>query len=548
MKQTKTILSVAKLPLSLLFLLLIYGPAESYFSNVNDFSFDIYDLLVMFVPVFIVCSIVVILMLFLANLVSNRMLSILLAISLGALLAFFVQGTFFSKNLPIIDGHIIDWSDYSYMRIQSILIWLFSFVFSFGLLIFANHERFQMLSSIIGGFTLAFLLLSSALSGVFNNGFIDKDDLIITAKNLASFSDEQNFIIILDDGIDAGIFNEIIESKPEIKDSLAGFTFYKDTLSCYNYTAYSVPQILSGEKFLCQENYYLYLRRAYSESPFFKELEDAGYSLNLYSYEVPKVYSWLERFDNIKGDHTVGGFVYPVNFVKTMFKLSGIKYFPYDLKTKCNVSPVSIMGDSTKKSSADSVNSNGLREFYDLVNSTEFMSGKTKNFSFIYLDGAHPPFDTLGDLSFSDSATYYDEVEASLTSISNYLEKLKETDVFNNSVILIMADHGNARWIYNDDSGRQNPMLLVKGINEHDEFKTNNTPVSYENLLTAFGKLLNGKTAAEAFSVSDTVTQRMFYMAGDSIIGTTSIIEYVQTGQADDMSTLKETGVVYSFK
>ena len=91
MKQIKNILSVAKLPLSLLFLLLIYGPAESYFSNVNDFSFDIYDLLVMFVPVFIVCSIVVILMLFLANRVSNRMLSILLAISLGALLAFFVQ-------------------------------------------------------------------------------------------------------------------------------------------------------------------------------------------------------------------------------------------------------------------------------------------------------------------------------------------------------------------------------------------------------------------------------------------------------------------------
>lgn len=104
MKQIKNILSVAKLPLSLLFLLLIYGPAESYFSNVNDFSFDIYDLLVMFVPVFIVCSIVVILMLFLANRVSNRMLSILLAISLGALLAFFVQGTFFQRIFPLLTG------------------------------------------------------------------------------------------------------------------------------------------------------------------------------------------------------------------------------------------------------------------------------------------------------------------------------------------------------------------------------------------------------------------------------------------------------------
>lgn len=529
-------------PAALLFLLIIYGPSEQYFANVYDFSFDIYDLLAMLVPVFGAVLLIVAVVMFFIKRLCPAAVGVILALFLGSFLAFYIQGTFFSNNLPVIDGHIIDWSEYSYMRIQSAFIWAVCLGVSFIVLIALKSWKFTNISAISAGAAVAFLLLSSVLSGVMGNGFVDKDDVLINYDHINELSDEQNFIVILLDAVDANAFNEMIEEKPEITDSLDGFTFFKNAMSCYDFTAYSIPEILSGKKYLCGENFNSYLQDVYLSSPLFEYLSSRDYSMNLYFHEMPRVYDWVKQFDNIGASNKLAGFLYPSNFVKTMIKLSGIKYFPYDLKRYCNVTPTSLAGDSEKIGSGDRLFNSDLFTFYNMIDRLEFNAGYRKNFSFVYLDGAHSPFETMGDLSYSPFTTYNDEVEASFTAISGYLEKLKSIDVYDNSVIVILADHG---YSWKDGIGRQNPLLLVKGTGEKARFSVNNTPVSYENICTVFQSLLEGSPSSQAIG-EHSIDERVYYHSNRAI-GETEFEECIQYGYADDLDTLKPTGKVYSF-
>ena len=57
-----------------------------------------------------------------------------------------------------------------------------------------------------------------------------------------------------------------------------------------------------------------------------------------------------------------------------------------------------------------------------------------------------------------------------MTIAATYLEKLKKADSYDNSVIIIMSDHG-----YDEEGteeyGRQNPLLMIKGRNEHHDMQ-----------------------------------------------------------------------------
>lgn len=529
-------------PVAACFLLIVYGPVEQYFANVYDFSFDIYDLLVMLLPLFLAGIIALFLIFALSERISRSIVPVIIAGSIGVFIATFVQGTFFARNLPLIDGHVIDWNEYAYMRPQSMAVWICSIVFAFAVLYVLKNEKFLKLSSYFGGGALVFLLLSLIIAGFSGDGFISKNDVLVTRDGIEELSGEQNFIILLVDAVDADAFDEVIDENPELASYFDGFTFFKNSVSCYGSTAYSIPQILSGEKYLCQENYYLYLKSAFQKSELLGKLENEGYRINVFYQDVPRVYDWVERFNNISADDKLGGFLYPVNFVKTMLKLSGIKYFPYDLKTRCNVTPVTIASDSEKIGSGDNLYTSDLIYFYENISGVKFSKTDEKVFSFIYLDGAHRPLEIDGNLNRTGNATYKEEVTASIKTVGEYIDKVKEAGVFDESVIIVLADHG-FEWRAGTD--RQNPLLLVKANGEKGIMRTDERTVSYNDLKEAFFNLSDGQTASEAFDFCKGETARPYYYT-DEFIGASWFEEYMQYGYADDLETMKKTGVVYS--
>jgi hypothetical protein len=129
-----------------------------------------------------------------------------------------------------------------------------------------------------------------------------------------------------------------------------------------------------------------------------------------------------------------------------------------------------------------------------------------------------------------------------MTLIERYLNKLKESGVYDNTAIVILADHGYAD--NSNSEGRQNPFLLIKGRGEKHPFAVNNAPVSHEDLQEAFSRLIDGKQSSEVFpweEGSERSRRFLYFWYG----GEDTMKEYYQTGSADCEETMTASGRVF---
>ena len=98
-----------------------------------------------------------------------------------------------------------------------------------------------------------------------------------------------------------------------------------------------------------------------------------------------------------------------------------------------------------------------------------------------------------------------------------------------------MADHG-----YWGVTGRQNPILYIKGIDEHHEMYTSDIAVSYEDLINAYMQLLNGEKTESLFK--DINPNRVRRFIDNPFESEDTMIEYEQKGKAWDSSATVQTG------
>lgn len=81
--------------------------------------------------------------------------------------------------------------------------------------------------------------------------------------------------------------------------------------------------------------------------------------------------------------------------------------------------------------------------------------------------------------------------------IENWLLKLKEEGLYDDSVIVIMGDHGNVNYDNINNFG-QAPILMVKGYEEKHDFTISEVPMSYNDLQEVFGALVDGCSSRES--------------------------------------------------
>jgi hypothetical protein len=109
-----------------------------------------------------------------------------------------------------------------------------------------------------------------------------------------------------------------------------------------------------------------------------------------------------------------------------------------------------------------------------------------------------------------------------------------------------MADHGyNGMGEKEEDFLRQAALLLIKGRNEqHDTMQISEAPISYEDLQEAYVRLLDGAQSDAVFDwkEGDTRERRFLEYAPGS---EKHMVEYLQKGHAQDLTTMVPTGRVF---
>lgn len=329
------------------------------------------------------------------------------------------------------------------------------------------------------------------------------------------------------------------------------FTFYDNMMGGYPFTGNSVALLLSGEWYENNMPSADYFDSVFKHAMLFDEMEKNSYELNLYYTGLNNPDEDYYRFNNImpSAENTL----FSIRFIKPYAKLIGLKYLPFDLKRFCTTGDENFDAAFTSDlvispDSNYSIYSPDNAAFYKNVCSNSIKYSSSNQFKYIHVDGAHAPFKYDKEMNTISEATYQTSLEASMTIIDKYLQKLKNANVYDNSVIMIMADHGydnQSDDIVNSYFYRQNPMFFVKGIDEHHDLQLSSAPVSFVDLNDAYINLLNGKPGSDIFKYQegDFRERRWLYYEG----GNTPITEYYQPKEAWNRETLYATGNVYTY-
>lgn len=520
------------------YMFFVYAPIELLFTNQDEFFFDLYILLPVVLVIFALAVIASILFFIILCQKGKKLYNIGLGIYFVVFICSYIQGNFLVKGLPRLDGEVINWNLYSKERIKCILVWCIVSVIVFIAYKKLKEDLFKKSIKIISSCMGLMLLITLIILGIANYNFEKKTILNTTTKDLLTMSTEQNFIILLLDAVDAQSLTEIIKSDPQYLEIFDDFTAYHNATATYPFTKHSIPYILSGVWYENEEEFQVYEQRAYKGSPLFNSLEEEGYMLGIYEADLMLDDEGKSRFSNVVTCKR--GVSSYLTFARWQIQMAGFKYAPFDLKRICFVNPTAF---NTLKLSP-----NGEEQyradndiFYGKICDEEIELTTDKCFKFIHIEGGHVPFIYDENVNTIKNGTYEDNLKACLTITNKYLDKLRDSNVYDNSVIIIMSDHGYQYGL------RDNPILYIKGIDEKHDMMNSDAPISYEDLQLAYQRLLQGTASNKVFDWKEgDYRERRFlwyeYTKEDYME------EYLQKGHAGNRDTLESTGRVYKLE
>ncbi|MBP3204304.1 MAG: sulfatase-like hydrolase/transferase [Lachnospiraceae bacterium] len=537
---------------ALVFMITIFEPLSIYFTERIEFWFDFYTLfpccLLMFAVIFATGAAVIgILIVLLGRF--PRLRAVISGGVFGVFAALYLQGNFMTKDLPVISGGAVDWSVYGRQTVQSYILWSICLVIGIGLAYLLDVKKMQAkVFRYIGVFGILFFAMTVTMLGIRNNGFERNTLQVSTTKDLWKYSRTENMVILVIDTIDGDVEERALRNLPEFEETYKDFTDYTNVLSAYPYTQWALPFLVSGRWYEYDGDFEEYVGESYTQNALVDRLTDEGFTLDLYTNESPYRTCDMSMYENIMEE--TGKVKSKVDFCKLWLRLVGFKYAPYSLKRYSQIFAWEFdeTGENTTEYPMMQFYESNIRFYEDIADETIDKSlTEDKKFKLIHLEGAHLPMWYRADLTFDYGivTTYYENVVASNNLVSAYIEELKRLGVYDNTILVITADHGFNEVEGDYYYGRQHPMLFIKGLNErHDAMIRNDAPISHEDFGEMYQKLLDGAASTDVFPYheGDTRTRRYLW-CNDS--DATGFVEAFTSDHAREDDSVIDSGVRY---
>ena len=521
------------------FMLIIYEPIITYAANTDDYWFSFKTLisnnLLLFLILFCVGVIFSLIVYILTLLIKKRSLyNLYLVLLFVAFIATYIQGNFMAGSLPTLDGSPIIWSDYTKLGVISIALWCILLGLSIFLFVKYKEKVFTYMKYIsLAVFAMLFVSFCTTLL-TSKDIYANKGTFTATNENLTNLSQNKNFLILLVDMEDSKTFSKVLKQMNK-EDIFKDFTYFPDTLSAYPFTRESIPFVLSGEWFEEQKSFTDYYNDALNNSKFLEELKNQNYDLNIYESDLNWTDTKALDVNNIKA---INFAIDKISLYKQEFKYILFKYLPFPLKKYSKIEWIDYKLCRKENLDSDNIFNMDNKVNYDLLDEVNIQ--KNNYFHFLHLDGGHFPWDVDSNFNKIENGTYEQKIEASIKVIDKYIKRIKDSNLYDNSVIIVLADHGNNGY---EPVGRQNPILYIKGINEkHNKLIISDKKVSYTDLNDSiYYDLLNGKSSSELLPnvEKNRIRRFIWYKEYDELY------EQFLDGHAWETNKLKNSGKKY---
>lgn len=536
------------LPIMLLFsfMLAIFAPYEIYLSNKGYFFFPGTDMLGISVLCFFITLTATGVVITVCCFIGDRLHRFITGCFFGGTVALYLQGNWDTTDYGAWNGSEIDWSLFRVQFFVFLCVFII-LIIGFGAFSVLKSACFVKISRIAGIFLLSILCVTLAVLLLTNGGLSKEKEYICTTEDELQLSSDRNMLILILDAFDSREYEKIIsgENGEEHLQALADFTYYPDTVTGYSSTDMSVPQIITGKGYKNEQLFGAFLNEAYSESEFMTWLDANKWEKYIYSDSLMP--QGKDGF-GIKNSHLLERVASDrKELMYYMYTMVAFRYMPQPIKNHFYFYADNIKGNLNMIKGDYEPYKWGNLLFYDKIDELS-VDKKEDVFQLIHIEGPHEPFTLTADMENAEESSYEDECVASLKITEKFLNKLKEIGIYDNTIIIIMADHG-----YGDS--RTNPLLLIKGYDEHHDQAVSDKAISYYDLQTAYIKLLADESIGEDVfaDVRDNTRERFYctvpfntHLNYDTYGGTMK--QYIISGNVRDMANHKTTDVVYEEK
>lgn len=477
----------------------------------------------------------------------------------------YLQALFMNGGLPTADGNTVPWHEYSTVTFATAAVWVAVFVAAIVL------SRYRVRMWRIGGTLVACALVIVQGVGVASllvgPGSLSaaEENVDCTEEGLFELSSKSNVVVFVLDTFDTSYMDEVIQNSPEYLDPFEGFTYFHNSTGSMIPTRYAVPFLLTGQTPETCGTFDEFYYEAYERSSFFDDIQNAGYSIGVYSDsagfndEDPEVRQAIaDQTVNVRHVETP---IDPWGTIEILTKCALYRDAPWLLKPQfwyyTDQLNAGMVADAGASSSDDAVYRIDDAGFYSKLKERGLDltdEGNAGAFRFIHLLGAHYPFtlDENGIDVGEGNTTAEQQMRGSLKMVSEYLDQMKELGVYDDSTIIVTADHGN--WYLTEEIDHAtSPLMMVKpayGEDRSDEarqpMKTSEVPVSHFDFQATVIDAMGADADAygqTVFQIDDPNRIRHYFMTAVRADQTyTFVKEFQIVGDALDFSNWELTG------
>lgn len=486
----KNLASVSFGAIALVFTLFVYLPGDLFINNLNDFDFTYQDFcFYMLIPAFITAAVLELVGLFL----SERLLNLYLSLLAGVNLCVYFQYMFMNNSLPVLIGDGVRWDDYTFFSTVTAIAWVLLLVipfeaqFLFKKIWKKTVKKVPLFIGLIEAVSLIILMITAS------GNIFKMSETVFSGAEQYTVSKNKNIITIVLDATDNIYVQDTLKQKPEAFEGLEDFTLYTNTCSVFDSTFQSFTQIYSGVESNPVVRVADWNEEAWNSEKveeFYKRFHEAGYKMNFFAdanWDVDMLKGKADNIDKNMKDLSFGGHM---GIVSDFNRLTAYRVLPFALKRFVQVEGID---PNNNIETADKFNfyNEDFKEELDSMN----LSDSDKNYFIVeHTWGAHTPY---------DKGNSVDTVEYILGIVKEYLGNLKKLGVYDNSTVIIMADHGSHDLFTYPNS---TPLFMIKEAGKSSEKLTlSSAPISYSDLMSTYlvnAGLYNESTDKDLFGPS----------------------------------------------
>ena len=475
----------------LMFWVFIENTLEFYYTNRKTLEFNLSDFWgSMIVQSFFLSVIISVLV----SLLKTNVTKIISCCLWGLAVASYIQVMIFDRDLGITDAYAIKWSDYSGKMIMTGIVWGICIVVPVILFAKFKNKFFSILKYVavcllcIQISATVYLVIKSG--GYRNTSEAEITNYYVSGKNEYTVSEEKNIFVFVLDTYSNDFIDEMTEQYPDALEPLHDFTYYDNYDSKYDGTALAMNYLLTGQEFdntiPCRE----YSKEAFHSEKaveFYNTLKEQQYSCNIYTDKATVSFlnakNLYEYYDNVQ-ENADGEILVDYHAVrKNIIKGAMYKVLPLALKRFSLV--VTSDFDGAVSSSGGGEDSPDLDDDFYLKLQTQGLeyNSSSGTFAIYHFSGMHDYGDGKGK-NLPEAA--YDN----LNDVYVFLDELKNMGVYDNSTIIITADHGKIMTV----DGIQPIFFIKEPYKKNDRLAVCSSPVSAEEFMPTIMKLITGES------------------------------------------------------